>query len=177
MVKVLNRVEVHANYRDEKPTVDVKSTVQSLIDDVPPELLVGFERVVLKCAADRPRGDKRRRKWSRGRKVHEGEVRALYHPQTAGQTAWIELFVDRLLNNVPRVVQWLPFVRDIVLAPVLYHELGHHIAGVRGGSHTRDEDFADEWSRELTARFMRRKYWYAVSLMQLVGWLSKRARR
>jgi hypothetical protein len=50
-------------------------------------------------------------------------------PQTKrSKTAWIEIFVDRIFEG------WeggfclkLPLVRDFLLAPVLFHEIGHHI--------------------------------------------------
>jgi hypothetical protein len=173
---MMTRIDVDLAYKGREPALDVKLAIRALLDDVPPEMVLGLERVVVTYAADRSRRARRGRMWSGGRKAREARVRALYHRAFAGHAAWIELFVDRVLGDVPRVVQRVGFVRDLLLGPVLYHEVGHHIAAIRGGRGGAAEDVADWWSKELMARFFRKKYWYAVPFMRLVTSLSKRKR-
>jgi hypothetical protein len=104
------------------------------------------------------------------------DARALYHAASAGRAAWIEIFVDRVLDGAPWVSQRLPFLRDLLLAPVLYHEVGHHIERVRGRKGPAGEDVAEAWSKKLMASFVRRRYWYAMPIIKVVDVLSRNLR-
>ncbi len=73
-------------------------------------------------------------------------------------------------------MQLVPFVRDILLARVLFHELGHHIHRTLRRQAGEAEDVAEEWARKLMVIYVRRKYWYAIPLILLTGFLSRRRR-
>lgn len=175
-MEAVNTPEVVTAYRDYAPYVDVTRSVRSLVDSVPARFGTALQRVVLTNATAPSRHERRRRVRSRNLKRQASDARALYHGASQGELARIELFVDRVLEGVPRAVQRVPFVRDILLASALYHELGHHIQHTIQPQFGDAEDIADEWARKLTTMFVRRKYWYAIPLIRLAGSLLRRQR-
>jgi hypothetical protein len=81
--------------------------------------------------------------------------------------------VDRALAGVPRAAQRIPFVLDLLLASVFYHEVGHHIQRTSHPQFGEAEDIADEWARILMVMFVRQKYPYAIPLIRLIGFLRR----
>ena len=100
-------------------------------------------------------------------KGHSQHAYGLYHAAAAGQPASIELFVDRIFDGVPMAIQRIPVLRDLLLGPILYHEVGHHIE--RSHRRTNPELTADMWSRKLMATHMRKKHWYALPVIRLLA--------
>lgn len=81
-----------------------------------------------------------------------------YHRGEKGKNAWIEIFVDRIFDGWERGF-WLklPLVRDFLLAPVLFHEIGHHVhARIRPEFQER-EDVADRWQVKLETIYYRKE--------------------
>ena len=116
---------------------------------------------------------------SRKRKLSKSRVLGFYHHTWQGKPPWIEIRVDKTLSgHSPRAPLWIPFFREIRLANVLYHELGHHIHEFVRPEYREKEDVADDWRTKLMANFLKKKYWYAVWPLVLVGkvrkWWSQR---
>jgi hypothetical protein len=172
----MKSLEIVTEYRDYTPCVDVTTSVRSLVDAIPAQFLNALKQVVLTNAATQSRSARRRRVRSRGVKQHSSDACALYHSASHEQAARIELFVDRVLEDVPCALQRIRFVRDLLLAGVFYHELGHHIQRTSHPQFGEVEDIADEWARKLMAMFVRQKYWYAIPLIRLVGYLGRKRR-
>ncbi|HEV8574684.1 MAG TPA: hypothetical protein VGR43_08250 [Dehalococcoidia bacterium] len=170
----MKSLEIVTEYRDYTPYVDVTSSVRYLVDSVPAQFFIALNQVVLTNATAPSRHERRRRVRSRNLKRQAKDARALYHGASQDGSARIELFVDRVLEGVPRAAQLIPFVRDLLIASVLYHELGHHIQRTLHPQLGEAEDVADEWARKLMAMFVRRKYWYAIPLIRLIGFLFRR---
>lgn len=116
-----------------------------------------------------------------------GQVRGLYHQEWNDQPAWIEVFVDKIANGPG--IKWLckiPVIRDLVMADVVYHELGHHVHKTRRPEFREREDVADDWCKHFTRAYLRGRYrhllplfWIASSLIRLsmrVGLLPKAGR-
>jgi len=101
------------------------------------------------------------------------ECRALYHEKWKGEPAWIEIFVDNLLEGQPTWLLFVPLFRDIVFSEVLFHELGHHIHKTLAPSHTEREDLAEKWKRRLEHHYYRRTYWYLAPLAVLLFFVTK----
>lgn len=176
IVRAMQSVEIVTRYRDYTPYVDVTRSVRYLVDSVPAQFLVALREIVLTNTMAPSRHRRRRRVWSREVKRQASDARGLYHRASPGKAASIELFVDRVLEGLPRVVQLVPFVRDILLAKVLFHELGHHIHRTLSRQAGEAEDIAEEWARKMMARYVRRRYWYAIPLILLTGFVSRRMR-
>ncbi len=183
---VRQMVEVIEHYREFNPPCDAKAIVEGLLASVPSELLVGLRSVVLTNAAALSGRRKRGYSWSRGRKArHASEVLGLYHQKWKGDPAWIELFVDRMLEARPAWMLRLQFLRDFAFGSILYHELGHHIQATSKPEHREVETVADEWQSRLLRGHARRRHpvtgavlrWTAPFLLPLIERTRKRQLR
>jgi len=70
--------------------------------------------------------------------------------------------VDNVLKAEPSFCYRLPLLRYDTVASILYHEIGHHIHTVHRPVYEGKENVADDWSRKLSRRFLRRRYWYLM---------------
>jgi phenylalanine-4-hydroxylase len=129
-----------------------------MLGSVPPEYLVGLDSVVLTSTDALSRKRRRSKTWSRKRTVKVVKTRGLYHYAQKGKTAWIEIFVDRIFDGW-EVGFWLklPLVRDFLLAPVLFHEIGHHIHATVRPEFQEREDVADRWQVKLETIYYRKE--------------------
>src|SRR5262249_45917692 len=122
----------------------------------------------------------RRRKgwsWYRGRKVrHQSQVLGLYHHASRTDAAWIELFLDRIYGDAPAWMMRSRFLRTLMLAPTLYHEIGHHIHATSTPEHREREPVADDWSRRLRRIHLRRSHPLMSVALQPLVWLRRRRR-
>lgn len=156
-------------YRGYRPPVDVREAVRTLLVACPSRYLVGLKCVVLTNAAALTGARKRGRSRARGRKVRHREALGLYHAAWKGEAAWIEIFADTVLAQVPRFALRLPVVRHVLLAHTLYHEIGHHIDRVIQPEHRDDEDIAESWELRLTVHMVRGRHpWIARVLYTLI---------
>ena len=79
--------------------------------------------------------------------------------------------VRRMLRDVPP--QFLHGLNSIVLtnvaaldfSEVLFHELGHHIHRLHRPEYEGRENVADKWSKKLSTRHLRSRYWYLIPLI------------
>jgi hypothetical protein len=150
--------DVIEDYKEFAPPCDAKTTIEDLLGSVPSGHLIGLRRIVLTNTDALPATRKRSWSWSRGRKARHGHVLGLYHGDRQAN-AWIELFVDRVLANGPPT--WMlrhRFVRTFIFGPVLFHEIGHHIHARISPEHRDREDVADDWSKRLMRRHVRRRH-------------------
>jgi hypothetical protein len=132
-----------------------------MLGSVPPEYLVGLDSVVLTSTDALSRKRRRRKTWSRKRTVKVVKTRGLYHYAQKGKTAWIEIFVDRIFEGWEGGF-WLklPLVRDFLLTPVLFHEIGHHIHATVRPEFQEREDVADRWQVKLETIYYRKEHPY-----------------
>ena len=61
---------------------------------------------------------------------------------------------------------WIPLIRNLAIAAVLYHELGHHVHLFIRPEYREKEDVADEWKKRFTTIFIQRRYWYLIPLIR-----------
>jgi len=92
--------------------------------------------------------------------VDKSLILGRYHPKWNGKPPWIEVRVDKTLENYPQILLWIPLFRDLCLGMVFYHELGHHIHYVIRPEYKEKEDVADDWQTKLMRNFVRKNYWY-----------------
>jgi hypothetical protein len=117
----------------------IEADIERLLMTVPHDDLVGLDEIAVADALPR-RGQHvaaglYRRRWSRG-----GWQR---------QPARIDLAFDGIYLDMPRWLFRVPFVRRLMLANILYHEIGHHVHRVRahGVSKGDQEEFAERYAR------------------------------
>jgi hypothetical protein len=159
-------VEVVEAYRASVAPCDARSSVAELLETVSSEHLAGLRCVVLTNSAALTGARKRARSRSRGKKARHSEVAGLYHAAWQGQAAWIEIFVDKTLDRLPRWLLRVRLARNLLLARVLFHELGHHIHRVQRPEHREKENVADDWGGRLSREYVRRRH--------PIGWLTLR---
>jgi hypothetical protein len=63
------------------------------------------------------------------------------------------------------------FLRDVAIARVLYHELGHHVHLFVRPEYRETEDVADDWRDKFMRIFLRGKYWYLITFIGLAKML------
>ena len=141
------------------PPFDPVPTVERMLASVPPKYLVGLKEVVLTNSSGMPRKLRRSVTKARKRKVRIVEAAGLYHAAWHGNRAWIEIFIDNKLRGVERS-WWLEiaYLRETVLAGVLFHEIGHHIHATTHPEYRDKEDVADTWKLKLNRQYFRSQH-------------------
>ena len=171
-------VAVREAYRGYQPPFYFKATVEKLLATVPEKYLIGLDCVVLINQSGMPRRDRVGKIRSRKRQVDKLHVLGRYHPRRGSFSAYIELRVDRIILGLetagfPKIKP----LREIGIAHVLFHEVGHHIHATMRPEHLEKEDVADRWAGKLNRNFIRNKYWYLLPVMIPAAWIYKFARR
>jgi hypothetical protein len=160
-----NVVAVEVVYRDYKPPVDAERAIRQMIELTSPEYLAGLRSVVVRNSGSLNHNGRRAKTWSRKRKVVVRDCGGVYHQKWKGEPAWIEVFVDNILDGWPRAFLWVPLVRDKLIGDALFHEIGHHVHSTRAPEHREKENVADKWRKRLGRAYMRKKYWYVFPLL------------
>ena len=158
-------VGVIESYGDWPAPFDAARLVRRLLRSVPGRYLAGLRSVVLTTTGTLNRARRRQTTRSRGKKVRVATCAGLYHHASRGEPAWIELFVDTVVESTPRLLLRLPLWRDLEISSVLFHELGHHIHETLDPEHREPEVVAEAWCRRLSRAYFRRRYWYLVPLV------------
>ncbi len=169
-------VDVLEAYKDFAPSCNAKVAVTDLLASVPAEHLAGLRSVVLTNADALTGTRKRAWSWWRGRKTRHTRVAGLYHGEWAGELAWIEVFVDQVLQDAPSWALRLELVRSVLFGNVLYHEIGHHIHALQRPEHREPEDVADEWRRRLARLHVSRRHRLAALFFRPLARAVRRLR-
>ncbi len=160
------KTKIVTQFAEYKPPCDVNHAVSRMIASVPVEYMNGLGEIVLTSTECLSRSRRRSVTKSRNRKVRIVKTRGLYHAEWNGQLAWVEIFIDNTFADWGK--KWwlrLPFVRDMMLADVLFHEIGHHIHATRRPEYREREDVADEWKEKLGSRYFRQQYRWMIPLI------------
>lgn len=150
-------IEAYTNW---EPPPRIRESVKNLINAVPETYKAGLHTVVLANASGLTRRRKRQRARSERGTFLVNETRGLYHGRSSSQPAWIEIFVDNVLDGLPLFLLRAPIILDVLLLRTLYHEIGHHIESTQAPVHRGKEATADEWMRRLGGSYFRQRYWY-----------------
>jgi hypothetical protein len=167
-----HQIEIKEAYAGYTAPIQVRKAVERLLKWVPASYLAGLRTVVLRNSTSMSHNRRRGTTWSRGKKVRIQKCRGLYHQKWHGEPAWIEVFVDNVMDECPRwLLRCSRFVADRAMGEVLFHEIGHHVHKTQDPSHKEREDIADKWMGRLLGGYLRRKYWYlrpVILLMRVV---------
>jgi hypothetical protein len=173
---VAHKVEIKEAYRDYQAPAWVRPTVERILEGVPDGYLSGLRTVVLTAAGGLSHDRRRGKTLARGKKVKVDDSLGLYHRKWKGEPAWIELFVDNIVDYYGGKIR-LAFFRDFVIGEIMLHEVGHHIHATKAPEHKEREDVADRWSNKLLKRYLMRRYWYFFPLFLGLCWLWESVRK
>jgi hypothetical protein len=161
-------VPIFENYVSYKPRVNATKIVKQLLDTAPSEYLRGLGSIVLSSQTALSHDERRKKTWSRGKKVATRQVLGYYQRAWRGQPAYIVLYVDKICLHLPGPLAWSGLARDVTFGKVLFHEVGHHIHTTVRPEFKEREDVADRWGRKLLRIGIRQRHWYLVPLYPLV---------
>jgi hypothetical protein len=159
------------SYRDFQPPENFRRTIETLLRYVPRRYLVGLRSVVLTNRAGLTTDQRKRKVWSRNRKVRLADTRGAYSYQSNSSPATVWLYVDNICSTEPSWWRKVALLRYMVPSDVLYHEIGHHIHAVHEPTYKQREDVANYWRRELWRRFLRKHYWYLFPVLNVFTYL------
>jgi hypothetical protein len=166
------------SYRDFKPPRGFKKKVELLLRYVPPKYLAGLDAIVLTNGAALNRDERRKKTWSRNRKVQTSKCLGLYRGKTRSTPASVWLYVDNIKKAGMGPLDGVPVFRYFAVGNVLYHEIGHHIHTVHRPKNQEKEDVADDWGRGLFKNCVRKRFWYIFPLLIGIAnaalWIGKK---
>jgi hypothetical protein len=161
------------SFESYSPPFDVTKAVRRMLRDVPPKFLHGLDSIVLTNVAALSRQQRNRRTRGRGQRTTLGESLGYYSEAWKGEPAHITILVDNFEKQWGRSWLRLGLIRDFAFSNLLFHELGHHIHRVHRPKYEGPENIADKWSKKLSGKFMRDRYWYlfpvAVPISLILG--------
>jgi hypothetical protein len=147
------------------PPFDAAKIVRRMLRVVPPQFLHGLNSIVLTNVAALSRQERERRTRGRDRRVTLGEARGYYSHAWKGEPARITILVDNFEKRFGRSWLRVGIVRDLDFSELLFHELGHHIHRLHRPEYEGRENVADKWSKRLSTRYLRSRYWYLIPLI------------
>ena len=169
----MNDIVVEKFYKDYSPSFDPEPLIRRMLAEVPEVYLSGLEKIVLTTASKRSRKERRRRIRRRGRVMTGEEALGLYYRPWQGRQAYIELNIDKLEEQI-KPVRRIPlvgsFVRHLLIASTLYHEIGHHIHRTKRLEFREPENIADRYSGYYTVKYLRGKFWYVPIIALIPFW-------
>ncbi len=168
-----HNVIIREAYKNYMPPVAAKQTINILLSRLPQNYLHGLHEVVLTNSAGLNRNRRRGKTISRKQKVAIAECSGLYHQKWHNHEAYIEIFVDTVIDGFPSILIRIPFFRDMAFSRVLFHELGHHLHKTQAPEYREREDVADNWERKLTKYYFRNKYWYLMPILYIARLIIK----
>jgi hypothetical protein len=146
------------SYRDFEPPEDFRATVELLVKYVPAKYLVGLKTIVLTNRSALSRDRRRKKVWTRNRKVRVSESMGSYSRSGKSAPATVWLYVDNMLDIDSTWWSRGPRIRCFGVSEVLYHEIGHHIHSVHKPVHEGRENVAEDWRRRLQDDFFREHF-------------------
>jgi hypothetical protein len=121
----------------------VRPTVERLLSSLDSSHVTGLSGIVLTDAVQSTNG-------GQGNRSQRQVTLGKYYRRRNGEPAWIELTVDEILKQFRAPFDKLQYSRDLVIARVLYHELGHHLHATRRGIGRAPESSAEAWQTRLS---------------------------
>ena len=161
--------DIVESYRDFVPPPNFRQTIEILLKYVPPQYLVGLKTIVLVNRVGLTRDQRKRKVWSRNRKVQLTDAFGSYYAASKSSQAAVWLYVDNICDAESPWWRKVPILRYMRPSDVLYHEIGHHISKVHRPEHSERENVAEDWSRKLWARFVRKHYWYLFPVLYVLA--------
>lgn len=150
-------------FQNYTPPFDAEKAVRRLLRIVAANFLWGLHTIVLTNVGALSHNEREQKGLGR-RRAPLREGLGYYTRAWKGQPARITLLLDNVEKRWGRSWLRFGFVRDVVLADLFYHELGHHIHRLHVPEYEGRENVADKWSKKLWGKFLRHEYWYLLPL-------------
>jgi hypothetical protein len=170
-------VPIREDFDNYTPPRWFRRTVERLLAPLDLGHTNGLAAIVLTNSArsDRRKGQRRRRRI----RHHPGRTIGRYFPGSRGRQPWIELIVDCIIGDLPHLVQLIPLVQNLIVAHVLYHEVGHHLHGTVGSAARGDEPSAEVWRKKLTRLYFPQRQRFLLKVLRpvtrrIARWLRDR---
>jgi hypothetical protein len=163
--------DIVESYRDFEPPPNFRQTIEILVRYVPSKYLVCLKTIILTNREGLTRDQRKRKVWSRNRKVQLTDAFGSYYPASKSSQAAVWLYVDKICSAESSWWRKVPLLRFMRPSDVLYHEIGHHISKVHKPEHSDRETVAEDWGRKLWGRFIRKHYWYLFPLLYALALL------
>jgi hypothetical protein len=163
---------IEESYIRYQPPAWIRPTAERLIAALPSAHLSGLDAIVLTNGAAVGRGKTRR---VAGRKYDRSACRGFYHREDSRGS--ISIVVDNVLAGYPRLFFGVTLFRDLVVARVLFHEIGHHVQATAGHAGSTQEAGAEDWGRRLARLYFGRRYWWLRPLRGGIGSVARWMRR
>jgi hypothetical protein len=139
---------------------NIEKVVEKLLSKVPKEHLIGLETIFI---VDKIR-------YKKGNNIN-----GLYWPKDDRRAAFIEIAVKDIYKDIPKFILYLPFIKDFMMADVLYHEIGHHYQNYKHGiSKNTREKFADNYKTYMLRREFRIWLLFMLPFKSLIRLLSNK---
>ena len=139
----------------------VRPTVDRLLSSLDSSHVTGLSGIVLTDAVQSTNG-------GQGNRSQRQVTLGKYYRRRNGEPAWIELTVDEILKEFRAPFHKLQYSRDLVIARVLYHELGHHLHATRRGIGRAPESSAEAWQTRLSRIHFSHRYGYLKPVLPLL---------
>ena len=165
----MSNIVVQEFYHNYVPPPYIRRSVEMLVDRLPEKHVLGLETVVLTNRAALSSDERRRKTWFRRRIVPLVQSCGWYERSWMGKPASIRLMIDNIVLQIPRWIQRLPIIPTLILATILYHEVGHHIHATSQPEHREREEVADRWGTWLTRQLLVSRYWYIALPVRILA--------
>jgi len=167
------RPDVVEQYKAFEPPIAFRGMLEELLDSVPANYLVGLKTIVLTNQKALGRDQKRQKTWSRNHMIRLADALDWSNRATRTTSASVFLLVDNIRRSEQSGMQGIPILRYEALGTVLFHEIGHHIHAVHKPVFKQREDVAENWSKKLFVRFIRKRYGYLVPFLYPFGLIHR----
>ncbi len=94
-----------------------------------------------------------------------------YFPRNRRRPPRIEIYSDGLMRSRLASHLSLPAFREVFVARVLFHELGHHVSSMIEPTHASREAVAERWAKKLARQALMARF---PTLHPLLGTLMRR---
>lgn len=143
----------------------IARSVMNLLAVTPARFLSGLDCILILDS-----GSLSRRERQRLRRRPNDFVLGSYFPRNRRRPPRIEIYSDELMCSKHARHLGLPAFRDVFVARVLFHELGHHISSVIEPAHASREAVAERWTRKLARQALMARF---PTLHPLLGSLMR----
>ncbi|MEO8198675.1 MAG: hypothetical protein ABI689_18325 [Thermoanaerobaculia bacterium] len=138
-------IEVQVSNPADQSGATVAAAVRRLLQATPSKYLTGLDRIAVADTTSLSRSGRRRHE-----KLKNDLRLATYFRRQQRIPPGIEMYSDAMSRSSYGNYLRFPIFRDVFVARVVFHEIGHHIAYEIEPRHDQREEVANVWARWLS---------------------------